>query len=777
MDQAQADIEGAGDTEVFGHWVRARRKALWLTQKKLARLVGCAPVTIQKIEEGRRRPSPHVAQTLARHLEIAEEQKEQFLWQARTMPTAPRTAPAPAPLPESGPAEGGLPLSPQPLIGRAEVLADVQLSLLAPAHRLLTLTGPPGVGKTRLALGVADGLRGAFADGVWFVPLAPLDAPEQVWPTVSRSLGLLDGGPAPLMERLIRFLKERQVLLVLDNFEHLPGAALPLAGVMGACPGLRVLVTSRTALRLSGEQEWPVTPLKREAATQLFAERVRAFDPEFALNAQTAPVVAEIVTRLDGLPLAIELAAVRLRYQPPEELVARLRAAPLGALGSGPVDGPDRQSTLHRAIAWSDERLEPRLQQVFRRLGVFVGGLSPEAAQQVAGATPGDLETLLDGHLIRREGRRFTLLETLRAYALERLDAHHETEETQDAHQAYFLTAVQAHQDTDLDWFGTEMGNIRAALRTQVAHGQVEAALRLALGSYWFWETRGYQYEGLEWFLLILKQSEPMAPALRLVGLNTGSTMAWQSGRFDLSRAWLAEGLTLSRHTGDVQWEAKLLMHQGKVELEEGQYVAAQQVLEPALRLARQLSLPWLVCAVLLQLADVRLCLCELGLAELDDVQVLAEEGLALCRQHPGLFWETPLLMLMGLIALERGQVALARQHLFRSLGLVSGTEHRLQLTLILTSFAATLAGPGASHSELLRAARLWSGVEVARDHSGYRWSVAFAERFERWTAQARERLGGSDWELAWKSGRTMTLEEAVAEMLAVQSQNTVQRR
>lgn len=749
------------ETQGFGDWVRAQRKSLWLTQKKLARLVGCAPVTIQKIEEGRRRPSLAVAGALAKHLEIAADQLQQFLHLARTTPITART-PATKESPSAfGPAQDGLPAPSQPLIGRDETSLGLQHSLLFPSLRLITLTGPPGVGKTRLAVQVAAELRGEFGDGLYFVPLASLDDHEQVLPTINRRLGLPDSGAATPAERLIRFLGGRQLLLVLDNFEHLLGAAPLIANVLEACPGLRLLITSRTALRLSGEQEWPIPPLGQEPAAQLFAQRVRAFDPGFALNAQTLPAVTEIVARLDGLPLAIELAAVRLRYGPPEALAARLRTELLGSLGSGPIDGPYRQHTLQNAIAWSYERLDPRVQRVFRRLGVFVGGWDAGAAEPVAGAVPGDLETLLDGHLIRRDGKRFALLETLRAYALERLNEHHEAAAARDAHQAYYLTAALAHQDTDLDWFEAEVSNLRAALRVQTDGGQTEAALKLALGIYWFWETRGYQREGLEWFGLILAQSAQVAPLLRLAGLNTGSTLAWQSGRFDLSRAWLAEATALSRQTGDTEWEAKLLMQQGKVELEQGCYAEARRVLEPALRLARGLPSPQLVSAVLLQLANVSLCLGEQG-----HTQTLADEGLAICRDHPGLFWEAPLLEVMALVALEQGQAPLARRHLMRALRLMLGVEHRLRQLLILTSLAATLAAPDASRADLRRAAKLWACAETTRDHSGYGWSAAFAERLEGWTMQARQWLGKTDWDLAWAAGRDMPLQEALADLL-----------
>lgn len=770
------DQEREAENLSFGDWVRLRRKALWMTQKKLARLVGCAPVTIQKIEEGHRRPSRPVAEVLAQHLEIGPGELDMFLQLARSTPTIPR-APDSARLLVTGltglasPSDDELPLPSQPLIGRERALAGVRARLLYPGRRLLTLTGPPGVGKTRLAVQVAQGLRGAFTDGVYFVPLAALDDSAQVLPTLGRRLGLPDSGAKALAERLARWLDGRQVLLVLDNFEHLLPAAGAVGSLLASCPGLTVLVTSRSSLRLSAEQEWPLEPLSlpgsgvtplQSPAVQLLIERVRAFDPAFDPGAQTWPALVEIVTRLEGLPLAIELAAVRLRYQSPQDLAARLQEGLLAALGTGPIDGPARQHTLHSAIAWSYQRLDAHLQQVFRRLGVFVGGFESQAAVRVAGAVSTDLERLLDGHLIRREGERFMLLETLRTYALEQLHTEREFAPARAAHRAYYQAAVQAHRGTDLDWYEAEVGNLRVALRTELEGGQVEAALRLALGTYWFWGTRGYQREGVEWFRAILEHSAQISPALRLAGLDNGSTMAWQFGAFEQSRLWLTEAIALSRDTGDLTWEAGLLMQQGKVQLEQGQYPEAQRTLESALTLARQVPLPQLLPAVLLQMADVSLCT-----DELDRSEHLAGEGLALCQDSPGLFWEAPLLQVLGLVALERGHTALARSHLMRALKVATGTEHRLLLTLILTSLAATLAVPGdASRADLRQAVKLWGCAEATRDHSGYGWSVAFGGRFEGWTTQTRQRLGDPEWALAWAAGRPLPLRRAVADLL-----------
>jgi predicted ATPase/transcriptional regulator with XRE-family HTH domain len=446
--------------------------------------------------------------------------------------TAPSAAPATfeSPHADAVPPHHNLPAQLSSFVGREQEVAAVR-RLLA-AHRLVTLTGPGGTGKTRLALAVAHLVPDAFADGVFFVTLAAVGDPGLVMPTIGQTLGLREVGERSMLEILRGFLYDKCVLLVLDNLEHLLGAVSAVAELLGACPRLRVLATSRSVLRVSGEQELAIPPLGlpsadaaddpdrllRSEAIQLFVERTRAVRAEFELSPANGRCVAEICARVDGLPLAIELAAARMRLLPPSALLRHLDDA-LAVLTTAPRDAPRRQQTLRRAIAWSYDLLEPDEQALFRRLGVFVGGVTFEAVTQVANAASPLRLDLLDGvdSLLRNslltvvepyQGEpRFGMLETIRAFALEQLDLAGETRVTRNAHaQAIVHLAETATPELltgmALAWFWRledELDNIRAAMDWLRSTDQFALALRLVQGANWFFAFGGHQLEARRW--------------------------------------------------------------------------------------------------------------------------------------------------------------------------------------------------------------------------------------------------------------------------------------
>ena len=449
-----------------------------------------------------------------------------------SLPTPPDQATA-APAPPTLQIARRLPAPVDELVGRDQELAEVRHLLRS--RRLLSLTGPGGVGKTRLALAVARAVAAEFAAGAAFVDLAPLVDPRLVLPEIARSLGVPETGGVSLVDTLVDAIGEARLLLVVDNVEHLLPAAPVLTDLLGACPGLSILLTSRTRPRLHGEQEYPVAPLPlpdppddlnqpammpgalgQVASVALFVRRAKLARPDFELTAANAGDLAEINRRLDGLPLAIEMAAARVRLLPPAELAQRL-AHPLAVLGGGVRDAPARQRTLRATIAWSHDLLTPEEQTLFAVFAVFAGGTTLDAVEAVAGGIAGldpatVLETvaaLVDHSLVvQREvspGRaRLGMLETIREFASERLEAGGEAEAVQQRHAAHYLALAEAaapaltgpEQADWLDRLDLELDNLRAALRTFDHPDHTASLVRLAAALWRFWWIRGYLTEG-----------------------------------------------------------------------------------------------------------------------------------------------------------------------------------------------------------------------------------------------------------------------------------------
>ncbi len=547
---------------------------------------------------------------------------------------------APAPvrpgLRRHNPATSAVPRRLTSLIGRGREVVAVAGLVGRTDVRLVTLTGPGGVGKTRLALRVAAELAPAFLGGVVVVPLASIGDPAQVASSIAQYLGIRDATNRPLVERLKAELCQADGLLFLDNFDPLVEAASLLIDLLGACPGLRLMVASRTLFRLSGEHGFPVPPLalpdppgsvppplERVAgveAVRLFVERARAIEPAFALTETNAPAVAELCRRLDGLPLAIELAAARANLLPPEAMLTRL-ARRLPVLTGGARDVPERLRTMRAAIAWSYHLLNADEQALFRRVAVFAGGFTPEAAEVVGaggalteggGAAPGRarpmapsvldlLGSLVDHSLVQRVepggadtapgGARLRMLETIREFGLEHLEESGEALAVHRRHADHLLAlAERAYRGIHardgagwLDRLEVEHDNLRAALRWWLDQGDGEQSLRLAVAPALFWRDRGHLGEGLGWLEQALAASAGRSSALRAEALDLAGDLAWIRGDHERALARFEASLAEAQAIGDAIGLARGRFRLGGVALHRGELERAAALLGEAL--------------------------------------------------------------------------------------------------------------------------------------------------------------------------------------------------
>jgi predicted ATPase/DNA-binding CsgD family transcriptional regulator/DNA-binding XRE family transcriptional regulator len=762
----------------LGALLRGHRRAAGLTQEGLAERAGLSPRGLQHLEAGDSRPYPATLEALAVALDLTPAERAGLREALPAAPPRPRPAdPADDPW-KWGPGVGAdgstLPTPLTSFVGRRHELAEV--ARLLGATRLLTLTGPGGVGKTRVALAVAAGLREAYADGAVFVPLAPVADPGLVAATVARAARALrvpEARGRPPVERLTAALRGRQLLLVLDNFEHVAAAGPLLVELLAACPRLTVLVTSRARLRLSGEQAFPVPPLTLPEgaaadrspvppaallgyeAVRLFVERARAARPDFVLTAADAPAVAEVCRRLDGLPLALELAAPRIALLPPRALLVALeRRLPL--LTGGARDLPARHRTLRAALAWSEDLLAPPEQALFRRLGVFAGGATPDAAAAVcADFDPSDgvlpatavldaLAALADASLLQPEeqpdgGVRLGLLETVREYALERLAAAGEAEALRARHAAHFLALAEAaaphlHSpdqgpapgppaapgpaDTRvwLDRLEAEHPNLRMALgwwearsRSGAAESAAPAAgLRLA-GALWrFWYLRGHWREGREWLTRVLAHRHRAPPAAQARALFGAGFPGWCGGDFEPAGAWLREYLALCREGVDGADEAAALYTLGFLAAFRGDDARAEALGEAALTRARTSGAARAVAWALSLLRRQALRRGDLARAA-----ALGQEALAGFRVLGDAEAASNALAAAGHLARRRGDPAGAAAHYAESLALFRdlGSRHGVATRLVDLGHAALEQG------ERLRAVeRFAEGASRHRD-------------------------------------------------------------
>jgi non-specific serine/threonine protein kinase len=691
--------------------------------------------------------------------------------------------------------ENNLPLVLSSFVGREKELAEVE-RLLAGGTRLLTLTGPGGCGKTRLALEAAREASGGFEDGAWWVGLAPLSEPDLVPRAVASALGVREVPGRSLEEVLVEHLKARSTLLVLDNCEHLIGACAALAdALLPSCPSLRILATSREALGIAGERAWlvpsltlpddpqrlpPVEELSRYEAVRLFVERAEAVSG-FALTEHNASAVARVCRRLDGIPLAIELAAARAKVLSVEQIADRLDGSFQLLTGGSRVALP-RQRTLRATIGWSHELLSEEERALFRRLSVFADGFALGAAEAVC---PGEdleedevldlLSRLVDKSLVLARERggemRYRLLETVRHYGREKLEAAGEAEEVRRRHALFFLELAEEAEPAMLGprqdaWMGRlerEHDNLRAALGRLREEGAVERGLRLAGALGRFWWFRGYFTEGRAWLEELLELAEASgrtavrAKALHALGVLIHRSADYAAGDQELARSRLEESIEIYRELGDGPGAAVVLWNLGRLSNEAGDLETARSSLEEGLELERRSGNERGIAQTRSSLGFTALLQGAHGPA-----RAHLEESLRVLRRLGSTEDITRCLLFLGHLACDRGDYAAARARFAEMMEDGPLERHRYAVPFALEACVRLAAGEG--HPK--RALRLAGAADALRQTIGNPLPPAFQAYLRCDLDRARRALNEDEGAAAFEEGQAMTLQEATAHAL-----------
>jgi predicted ATPase/transcriptional regulator with XRE-family HTH domain len=876
----------------FGRLLRTHRLAAGLTQDALAELARISSRTIQELEAGSARPRRVTAVRLAEALELAAPDYDELVSASGPAPrrrgnrlsasaggdvdrsdgrnnlavARPEPSevardhplvlfPRPALLPDHAPAaldtrSQGLPIQTTPLIGREQTEASLQALVLRDDVRLVTLTGPGGVGKTRVALQAAADVQDRFEHGACFVDLAPVSDPGRVVAAIAQALGLQDAARRALLDAVVDALRARHLLLVLDNFEQVLPAATDVDALLRACPRLTVLATSRAPLQLRAEHEFPVPPLSLPlagqslapdaltgyAAVALFVERATAVSPDFAITAENALAIVEICVRLDGLPLAIELAAARTRLFPPRAMLARLeRRLPL--LADGPRDLPARQRTLRATMAWSYDLLSADEQRLFDRLGVFVGGCTLDAIETVAGDGAGGtirlspnpqplhgghfrytdipspiirhpapvtldlVAALVSRNLLRQQEQpdgepRFSMLETIREYALERLEARGEAPEVRRRHAEHFMALAEEARPwltrtESRVWFDrleTEHDNLRAALVWAEAFDS-EVLARTVLPLWWFWYQHGHFGDLKRWLTLARDRATDPARYLELlfctanlalfldqapksielfnqvieIGRAQGNQRA--VARALARRAYMMrnvsnmpqsvadaiEAVALARQIGDPLVLAHALHGRAEAARGEVNLDIAHASWSEALELYRKVGETYMVAHMLNNLGSIAT-----QRGELDTALRLCSEALALIRQRDDTFALRPSLVNMIRLAHRMGDEERALTAAREVLILCAEQGTPMTGSLAIDGFAWVAIRRG----EAVRAARLLGAAAGLWREAGYSNRAEQHDVKKDTEALVRAALGEEELAAAWAEGEAMSLSQ-----------------
>jgi predicted ATPase len=726
-----------------------------------------------------------------------------------------------------------LPVQRTEFVGREKEVAAARELLLRPDVRLVTFTGPGGIGKTRLALQVASGLAEHFSAGIHFVPLSPVSDPALAPSAIVQSLGIREAGGLSPLETLKQNLQELRapMLLLLDNFEHLAPAAAMVAELLAIAPQVRVLVTSRAALHVYGEHEFPVPPLGvpdarslppvedllHYPAIALFMQRAVAVKRDFELTRENAPVVAEICARLDGLPLAIELAAARIKVLAPAAIRTRL-ASRLQLLTGGAQDLPQRQQTLRAAIDWSYALLSEADQKLFRRLSVFAGGCTLEGVEAVCDAK-GDLgidlldgmSSMVDKSLLQQAEAasgesRFVMLETIREYALEKLEASGEAALTKRAHAAYCLVLAEEESSQPggpegtewLERFAVEHNNFRAALEWLTQTADAPWGLRLGAALFRFWEMREYLAEGRDRLGKLLRLPAAAAPTkLRARALFSAGVLAGEQGDYAAADVLIRESLAIARQLRDQQGEAVCLNALAVHARDRGDPATARSLLEESLTLWRELGDQKAVARALSNLANIVKSQGDYARAsslyaeslsifhalgdrtaeawsmnhqgdvardqgDLASARIFYEQGLEAFRQLGDRWGIAGTLADLGSLAAEQRDFSTAQSFYRDSIKIFQELDHKRGIARGLECFACSAAAQREAESSLR-----WAGAAAAlRQTIGVSLTSAEQAKLDAALDPARQALSNAAGSAAWLEGWAMPVEKAIAEVL-----------
>ena len=774
----------------FGYWLRLKRKALDLTREALADRVGCSVSTIRKLEDEERHPSAQIAELLAEILKIPANERPAFLRFARgDWKAAPNLRDEEAPwrvstleIPQHP--RSNLPATFTSLIGRDKDIAAVQDYLTNPDIRLVTLIGAPGIGKTRLSIASARESLAEFSDGVFFVALAPLDQPSLIPSATLQAVGYIEKNNLSPEERLIEGIANKRMLLVLDNSEHLIEDVVRFASsLLSACPRLKIMITSREALGISGEWLYSVPSLDMPKeysivdvetisefpALVLFAERARAARSDFAVNAENIRAVASICSQLDGLPLAIELIAARVKTLSIEQIAARIDDR-FALLTSGSRIAPSRQQTLRATLDWSYELLTETERELFRQLSVFVGGFTLEALESVALLDSDQsildaLSRLVDKSLLlveQQDQPRYRLLEPIRQYAKDKLNETRESNLVQDRHLNYYLRIAEEAEPylfgvRQQDWknrLELDHDNLRGALAWSLESTQIDAGLKMAGALAWFWHSKGHLSEGNLWLEKILASNVGTQGKEQAKALRASSILSTDTGDYIRARAFAESSIKLYREIGDNRGVGLALIDLGASLHHDGKREEAVESFEEGLRLLRSTGERWGIAYALVWLGDP---LFRMG--EIERAATSWEESLRLTHElgdHNLMAWS-----LGGLADVARlhADYKRATEMFKEALSLYQSSGDKIGPPFSLEALGLVAAAIG----DAKRAARLWGAASAWREAINEPLALTYQRDYAASVTQARTQLGEEVYASAWSEGHAMSPEQAIA--------------